>query len=503
MIAANKPACGLAMRCRLGSACLALYLLFSAAGMLLAQDDLTTQNGSSGLNGGWITGPASNPLSLLNGPAYRTFGKAAPYDFPDFHPVTSLDRRLPRWLAFEVEERLRFEGYRDGTFLPGNNDNYFLNRLRLQTDLRPTAWMRFSVQAQDSRPIYQKPPYGPPNENRWDLKLAYAELGNPERHWISVRVGRQLINYNNTIMASSEWRNQGRSYDAVVTNLQKGRFHLGVFAASAMVPLASGISHHQQGNNIYGIYGRFSSVIPYSDLEPFILWHVQPSVTIDAAVSNSRGKQNLRAYGVRWKGQLHSAFEYSAEGVVENGTQGSEPIRAWATTDGVAYQKESWWGLPRAFAQFDYASGSKNPSAGVHRTFDAIYSTSHDRFGITDILGWQNIQAFRAGGTVSPHHRWTITAQFLDFRLAQQNDALYNNSGTSIGHGPATFGKHIGDEADIYSWYEINRHFNFGAGYGRLGAGNFLKHLTGAPAYSEFYIALNFKDNGQTNPNSR
>lgn len=497
MKAANRSAIHFAIRRRMASAFILLLALCSGARALWAQDDLTTQNGSSALNGGWITGPASNPLSLLNGPAYRTFGKTAPYDFPDFHPMSSLDRRLPRWLAFELEERLRFEGYQNGNFQPDNDDLYLLNRLRLQADLRPNRWMRFSAQAQDARPINQKPPYGPPNENRWDLKLAYAEFGNPEKHRISVRVGRQLINYNNTIIASSEWRNQGRSYDAVVTNLQQGRFHLGVFAASAVVPLASGISHHQEGNNIYGVYGRFSSVIPKSDFEPFVLWHVQPRVILDPAISNTRGKQNLRAYGFRLKGQPRSAFEYSAEGVFENGTQGNEPLRAWATSDGIAYRKESWLGQPRIFTQLDYASGSAVPSAGVHHTFDAIYSTSHDRFGITDILGWQNIQAFRVGGTVSPHLRWTMTAQFLDFGIAQQNDALYNNSGQPVGHGNPIYGKHIGDEADVYSWYEINRHLNLGAGYGHLAAGEFLQHLTGMPSYSNFYIAINFKDNGQ------
>ena len=498
MKAANRTVHALALRWRFMVAFALLCSFNIGAGRLRAQDDLTTQNGSSGLGGGWITGPASNPLSFLNGPAYRTFGKTAPYDFPDFHPLSSLDRKLPGWIGFQAEERFRFEGYRNGAFQLGNDDNYSLNRFRLQADLRPISWMRFSAQVQDSRPMYQKPPYGPPNENRWDLKLAYAETGNPERQWISLRVGRQLINYNNTIMASSEWRNQGRSYDAVVTNFQQGRFHLGVFAASAVVPLASGISHHQQGNNVCGMYGRFSSVIPKSDLEPFVIWHVQPNVVVNPAISNTKGKQNLRAYGTRWKGQIHSAFEYSVEGVFEDGSQGNERIRAWATTDGIAYQKETWRGQPRFFAQFDYASGSSDPSAGVHHTFDAIYPTTHDRFGITDMLGWQNIQAFRTGATVSLHLRWTVTAQFLDFQLAQKNDALYNNSGASIGRGDSNFSKHIGDEGDVYSWYEINRHFNIGSGYGRLGAGNFLQHLTGAPAHSTFYVALNFKDNGQT-----
>jgi hypothetical protein len=96
------------------------------------------------------------------------------------------------------------------------------------------------TQVQDARPFMQKPPWGPPNLNAWDLKLAYAEFGDPEKHWISVRVGRQLINYNNTIIANSEWRNQGRSYDAVVANLHYNRYSLGLFAASVVVPLAEG-----------------------------------------------------------------------------------------------------------------------------------------------------------------------------------------------------------------------------------------------------------------------
>ena len=471
------------------------FVLFACS--LKAQDDLTTQNASSALNGAWITGPASNPLSLLNGPAYRTFGKAVPYDFPDFHPMTSLDRRLPHWIAFQSEERFRFEGYRDGSFQPDSNDEYMLNRLRVQLDIRPNTWVRFSTQVQDSRPMFQTPPLGPPNENRWDLKLAYVEFGNPVRHWVSVRVGRQIINYNHTIIASSEWRNQGRSYDAVVTNLQNGGFHLGIFAASAVVPLASGISHHQEGNNIYGMYGRFSSVIPKSDLEPFVLWHVQPKVTLDPAASNAKGKQNLRAFGIRLKGQLESDTDYSFEGVIERGSQGSEPIRAWALNGGIAHQQTSWRGQPRFFAQFDYASGNSDSSRGVHRTFDSIYPTTHDRFGITDILGWQNIHAVRAGATINLRRRWTVTAQDLDFRVAQQNDALYNLSGTSLGHGNAASGKHVGNEADVYSWYEVNRHFNFGGGYGHLAAGDFLHHLTGTPGYSSFYVALNFKDNGR------
>src|ERR1700685_462753 len=73
-----------------------------------APDDATSRNGSSGYNGSYITGPASNPLSFLNGPAFRTTGENTPYDFPDFAPMTALDSRLPAWISFGLEERLRW-----------------------------------------------------------------------------------------------------------------------------------------------------------------------------------------------------------------------------------------------------------------------------------------------------------------------------------------------------------------------------------------------------------
>ncbi len=281
---------------------IATLVILSGAFSAAAQDDVTTQNGGSAYGGGFITGPASNPLSFLNGPAYRTFGSTAPYDFPDFAPASLLDRQLPKWLSFGWEERLRYEGYHNGSFKLNNKDSYLLLRSRLQLKIQPTAWLKLLTQVQDARPFMQKPPWGPPNLNAWDLKLAYAEFGDPEKDWISVRVGRQLINYNNTIVANSEWRNQARSYDAVVANLHYARYRLGLFAAAVVVPSAEGISHHQEGNNIYGAYGGIDRLIPNGMLEPFVLWRIQPSVAIETTATVKTGEQDEWAYGLRFKG---------------------------------------------------------------------------------------------------------------------------------------------------------------------------------------------------------
>src|SRR5580704_16208217 len=98
-----------------------LLLLSIGIRPVYAQDDVTTQNGSSGYGGAWITGPASNPLSFLNGPAFRTTGSSEPYDFHDFAPMTALDSQLPSWISFGLEERLRWEETFNAGFKPNND----------------------------------------------------------------------------------------------------------------------------------------------------------------------------------------------------------------------------------------------------------------------------------------------------------------------------------------------------------------------------------------------
>jgi hypothetical protein len=477
---------------------IALFILWSAP-LAFAQDDVTTQNAASAYSGGYITGPASNPLSFLNGPAYRTFGTTAPYDLPDFAPASLLNQQLPEWISFGWEERFRYEGYHDSGFKLNNNDSYILLRSRLATTIQPAAWIKLVTQLQDSRPFMQKPPYGPPNLNAWDLKLAYAELGDPEKQWISLRVGRQLINYNNTIIANSEWRNQARSYDAVVTNLHYRRYRVGLFAASAVVPLAEGMSHHQEGNNIYGAYGGIDHIIPNSVIEPFVLWRVQPSVAVETTAKLKTGKQDEKAYGARFKGLALKSLDYSAEWIGEHGNDGPNSIDAWGTTLGAGYRVDRMSWKPRVFWQYDYASGDRNPTDGKRGTFDTMYPTAHDRFGITDQFGWQNIITERFGLTIEPRHRWTVTAQYLDFWLASATDALYNTSGGVIVRDTTgRSGTHIGQEADAYTWYELNRHVNVGVGLGYIFGGEFLKRTTKGPNYNYPYFAINFKDDGKS-----
>jgi len=265
------------------------------------------------------------------------------------------------------------------------------------------------------------------------------------------------------------------------------------------VPQAYGVTPHQEGNNIYGAYGRIDDfLVPHSNLEPFFLWRVQPAEVVEPAVAKTTGKENEKALGVRFKAQAHTALDYSGEAILETGTVGSQPLRASAAQAGAAYQFLDGLAKPRVFAQYDYATGNSNPTQnGSHTTFDTIYPTAHDRFGITDLFGWQNIEAVRAGTTIEPHRRLTFTVQGLDFWAASALDSIYNTSGSSIVFNKTNHGRHLGAEIDAYSWYELNKHFNLGGGIGYFGGGQFLTNVTTSHSYTYYYFALNFKDNGK------
>jgi len=437
---------------------------------------------------------SDSSLTPIGGPASSPPISNEPYNLPDFRPTGMLNDQLPKWLQFGLDERFRVEGYRGNGFKPDNDSSYLLNRFRFGAIVQPESWLKVVVQLQDARSFLQTPPLGPPNNVRWDLKLAYVQFGDPEKQPITVSVGRQLIDYNSTIIANSEWRNQARSFDGVVTNFHVDRFRAAAFAAAVVNPMLDGITHHQEGNNIYGAYGWITHVVPKSSIEPFALWRVEPGVPVEAGASKT-GHLDEKAYGLRVRGTSISNFDYRSELILERGSAGPNDIVAWGTTEGVGYTIPSLHWKPRFFTGYDYASGDKNPKDGTHGTFDTMYPTAHDRFGITDQFGWQNIVAWRAGAAVIPHRRWSVTAQYLDFWLASAADALYNTSGgVLLRDSTAKSGTHVGDEVDVYTWYEINRQVHVGTGIGHIFPGEFLAKAGKGAAYTYPYFVVEMFD---------
>src|SRR5271169_6233863 len=192
-------------------------------------------------------------------------------------PVTRLNQLLPHWIQFGGQFRDRMEA-QDGLGYAPVNDAYDLTQLRLGIYLQPTKWLELVGVTQDSRVFFNHHvATASPYQNIWDIREAYARLGNSNDGWVDAVVGREMFSFGDErVIGPSDWLNMGRTFDAVRLDLHHPGVNVSIFAASVINAVDGQIDQHLKGNNLYGIYSSFSRLVPHSTLEPYLLWRVAP-----------------------------------------------------------------------------------------------------------------------------------------------------------------------------------------------------------------------------------
>jgi len=411
---------------------------------------------------------------------------------PGLAPLTLLDEHLPSWIRFWGFERMRLEGYSGLNYAPGDDESYALNRFRLGMRLQPVQWFSIYSEVQDARVFFQKPPIVPPNENTWDLHQAYIVLGGGEDEPFGMKVGRQEVNFGaGRLIGRSDWRNAGRTFDGALVSLRRHLLRMTAFSLSRVNPVAHGFSHHQAGNVTHGLYGGIDKLIPHSVVEPYVFWKLAPGAWTESGLP---AKVNEKILGVRWAGLYTASVDYSAEFAAETGTIGGDTIGAEMLSLVGGFTMTEFHGRPRFFAEYFYASGDRTPGDGRHGTWDQLNPTHHDRNGIADQVGFQNLKELRFGSRVFATRNWTIGAEYNDWYLASARDGLYDLYQNVVAIDPSgRSGTHIGQEAGLETSYRLNREIDLGAGIGRIFPGAFLKKQTPGASNTYVYVMLGYK----------
>jgi len=413
-------------------------------------------------------------------------------------PVAKLDEVLPRWFHIGGEYRDRLEGPL-GTGFANTSDFYVLDRLRVKIRIEPKDWLTFFGEVQDSRIFFNHHvPNANPFEDSWTLWQGYARVGSSTSGWVDALAGRQVLLFGDErVIGPSNWLNVGRTFDVARIDIHHPGYEVAVFASS-VVPGSNTFLHRAiPGNNFYGIYGSFHNIIPRATFEPYVLWRLAPG-SFGLPETVGRGHLNEVTIGLHVKGTLPSDFDYDAEFDGQKGSLGASSIGAWAGYAGVGKTFPKVVAAPRVFIEGNYASGTKNPAGRDWNTFDQLYPSSHDKFGFTDQVGRRNLVQFRVGVEESVGKKWKVKEAFEGFWLATSNDNFYASSGAiSVPAHPGA-SRHIGNEVDLVCEYEFNKGLNFGLGYARLFAGQFLKTTTPGHDYSYpyAYVEYNFSKSG-------
>ena len=409
-------------------------------------------------------------------------------------PLQDLDTRLPSWLRLSGEYRARVEDAGHIRYAD-TYDTYLLSRLRLKIEIRPTTWLSFVAESTDARIFFNDHVASlPPNQNTWDFWQAYAELGNDEKGWLDVKVGRQAFAFGDErVIGPSNWLNQGRTFDAVRVDLHHPGYQVSLFASSASVSRDGVIDHHIQGNNLHGIYGSFKNILPSATIEPYVLWRVSPG-NISLSEDPGLGPLNETILGIRWVGKLSRGFDYATEMDREFGSIGPDSIHAWAGYWNLGRTFGNSWGHPRPFVEGNYASGTNNPNSRTWGTFDQVYPSAHDKIDFADQVGRRNVEQFRVGVGEKFGKKWTLKQTFEGIWLASARDALYNSSGSPVFRSPTGIaGRHIGNEFDIVNVYQPNPAIQIGFGYAHLFTGAFLNKTSKGRDYNYPYLYAEYK----------
>jgi hypothetical protein len=286
----------------------------------------------------------------------------------------------------------------------------------------------------------------------------------------------------------------GRTFDTVRLDVHPKGVKVSIFAASVIQAVDGVIDHHIEGNNLYGIYSSFSSLIPHATLEPYLLWRVAPD---DAALPETAGLGHLSEVtgGARLAGIVLGNFDYDVEMNKQTGSLGHYTIDAWAGHWNVGYTFRSRRGTPRPFVEYNYASGNKNPSGNTWGTHDQIYPSAHDKMEFADQFGWKNIEDIRVGVSEKAAAKWTLTEMFNELWLATKNDAVYASAGSiAVAAHPNATSRRLGSELDLIAEYRQNKHVTYGFGLDHLFTGPFLNEATSGKDfnYPFAYITYGF-----------
>ena len=106
--------------------------------------------------------------------------------------------------------------------------------------------------------------------------------------------------------------------------------------------------------------------------------------------------------GLRWIGKFPLGWDYDTEIAKQVGSLGNDQVSAWAGHWLLAYTLARAPFTPRLLAEFNYASGDGNPTDGKRNTFDQLYPSAHDLYGLADQVGWKNIEHLRTGVEFKP-----------------------------------------------------------------------------------------------------
>jgi len=414
-------------------------------------------------------------------------------DFWDRLKYIPLTQDESVWLSFGGQARLRLEYFNQfqwGASEPKQSDAYLLSRLRLSADFHATPYFRLYVEGKSALVPVNRDLQGKNSTAYYDqnsLFNGFADIMIPftKEANVTLRGGRQeLLFGSQRLVGPGDYTQVPHTFDGAQVIGQIGGWTLTPFWTQAVIVDKYNINTSSQDHQLFGIYSSAPAHLLPLNLDLYYLGaDNQP-----ANFNGTSGREKRHTLGLRMWGKIgETNWDFEAEGAGQFGTVGSESIGAGMFTTVLGYTFPVKDLSPRAYFEFDYASGDKKRGGGVG-TFNQLYPNGHAFLGYIDYIGRQNIISPNAGIAFSPIHDLTLSLQQYFFWRASDQDSIYNKSSAIIRAANGTTARYVGAETDLLATYNFTRHLQGYTGYSYFFPGGFI-HKSGPHKASNFYYA--------------
>ena len=381
---------------------------------------------------------------------------------------------LPSWLDLAVDHRTRFEFLED-PFRPGEPDtqSQYPQRTRLRIGADGPGPFRFLAEFQDAR-IHGDGPrdFTLLSIDKIDVLQLFATaktldlLGTGLRG--DVHVGRLTMDFGSRrLVGRNAFRNVTNSFDGIHLQIGDGKaWRVRAFFARP-VNLEEGYFDDDSSSE-----RRFWGVA-YEDGR--IEW-----LRLDTYYFGFRGREldlEFHTFGLRGHRRPQPGqVDYELELIGQFGDRGDQDHSAFAGHAELGYTLELPWS-PRLVAQFDYASGTADPSGDQSHTFVFLFGTRRSDLVATGIFGpfrRSNILSPGLRLIVAPHPKVQAQVKIRYWELAQARD---NFVGTGLQDATGASGRKLGTDVELGVRWSPEPWLEVDAGYEHWFKGSYLDRV--------------------------
>jgi hypothetical protein len=367
-----------------------------------------------------------------------------------------------------------------------------LLRLRLELTVRnPETGLSAFLQPQASVDAYSVPNRDG-TYDRTSIHQAYVQWQKPADKRLIARIGRQELAYGNQrLVGAFAWDNVGRSFDGV-----RADYQFDIHALSAFGVRLGDAANRAQTPKLYGLYDT-------TKLRP---GPAAAAHTVDAYLLHKRDSvqgatQKVTTFGVRSDFSAKSGWGYLAEVALQTGRTSGKDLSAWAYSVSAGQTLPGIY-KPRLSVEYNAASGGDPANPDKAHTFDQLFPTNHDKYGIIDYQGWRNMRNLRVGASARLPNATTAGLDYHWFWLQNARDFWYGAAGQpNRGPGGITLrdatgqaGKTVGQELDLSATWPVNPALQVSGGYARFMPGSFVERVTGqADPSNWWYLQASYR----------